>query len=118
MVSPGQISLSKRSRCAICSNSLDRLPAGPYAYLLGLYLGDGSIATHARGVYRLRIACCNAYPDLMAECMLTVAEVLPNRVGLVRLHRMYGSLGVLQALALSLSSTWRRTEAQETYRSH
>ena len=36
------------------------LPA--YAYLLGLYLGDGSISSHARGVYRLRITLASDIP--------------------------------------------------------
>jgi len=27
-----------------------------YAYLLGIYLGDGCLSPHPRGVYRLRIA--------------------------------------------------------------
>lgn len=47
---------------------LRRVPPSPYTYLLGLYLGDGWIATHPRGVYRLRITCCDAYPRLMDEC--------------------------------------------------
>lgn len=81
---PGQRRVARGNACAVCSNSLDCLPVGPYAYLLGLYLGDGSIAADSKGVYRLRIVCCNAYPDLMAECMLTFSEILPNRVGLVR----------------------------------
>ncbi len=32
----------------------ERLPPA-YVYLLGFYLGDGSIASHHRGVYRLRL---------------------------------------------------------------
>jgi hypothetical protein len=60
---------------------LDRIPVGPYVYLLGLYLGDGHIARHPRGVYRLRIFCCEAYPDLLAECELAMLDVLATRVG-------------------------------------
>jgi hypothetical protein len=40
--------------CPICEEkaSLDRRR---YAYLLGLYLGDGMLSEHARSVFRLRI---------------------------------------------------------------
>jgi len=70
--------------CNVCRRATDEIPAGPYAYLLGLYLGDGCLSGHPRGVYKLRITCCDAYPDLMAECALTMAEVLPNRVNRVQ----------------------------------
>jgi hypothetical protein len=73
------------STCMICSGTTEHLPPGPYAYLLGLYLGDGYIARHRRGVYRLRITCCSSYPSLMAECAMAMAEILPNRVNEV--HR-------------------------------
>jgi hypothetical protein len=68
----------------ICRGTTEDIPPGPYAYLLGLYLGDGYIASHRRGVYKLRITCCDAYPSLMADCALAMAEILPNRVGRVR----------------------------------
>jgi len=71
--------------CLVCLGTPDRLPPGPYAYLLGLYLGDGYIASHPRGVYKLQISRCNAYPQLMAECSLVMAEILPNRISQV--HR-------------------------------
>jgi hypothetical protein len=58
------------------------VPPDAYAYLLGMYLGDGHIATHPRGVYRLRITCCNDYPAVMDECADALSAVLPgNRVG-------------------------------------
>lgn len=38
-----------------------------YAYLLGMYLGDGCLSLHRRGVYRLRIACDLKYPDIIDE---------------------------------------------------
>src|SRR2546423_11578769 len=43
-----------RTPCEFCRYVRD-VSEGPYAYLLGLYLGDGYIADHGRGVYRLRI---------------------------------------------------------------
>lgn len=58
-------------------------PAGPYAYLLGLYLGDGCLAEGPRGVYRLRITLDKKYPQIIAECRLAAALVLPNKVGVI-----------------------------------
>ena len=55
------------SACSVCGGLIDCIPPGPYAYLLGLYLGDGYVAKHRRGVYKLRITCCNAYPGLMSD---------------------------------------------------
>jgi hypothetical protein len=53
-----------------------------YAYLLGLYLGDGCISAGPRGVFRLRIALDKKYPAIIDECARAVAAVLPrNRVG-------------------------------------
>ena len=53
-------------------------PHAEYAYLLGQYLGDGHIAHNHRGVYRLEIACCATYPDIIEECALAMARVLPT----------------------------------------
>jgi hypothetical protein len=54
----------------------------PYAYLLGQYLGDGHIVHNHRGVYRLEIACCATYPDIVEECATAIQGVLPsNKVG-------------------------------------
>ena len=61
------------------------LPRPQYAYLLGLYLGDGSIAAHRRNVYRLSITCCDQYSVIMERCEAVMSAVLPNKVG--RLHR-------------------------------
>jgi hypothetical protein len=56
-------------------------PHGPYAYLLGQYLGDGHIV-RSRNVYRLEITCCATYPAIVEECADAIARVLPmNSVG-------------------------------------
>jgi hypothetical protein len=60
------------------------LPQAAYTYLLGLYLGDGCIASHPRGVFRLRIVCADAYPELIQRYERAMAEVLPNKVTRVR----------------------------------
>ena len=74
----------RRATCAICAGQPCDLPPGSYGYLLGLYLGDGWISEHQKHVYRLRIVCCDAYPDLMDECELVMSEILPNKVGRVQ----------------------------------
>ena len=56
------------------------LDVAAYSYLLGLYLGDGCLALHPRRVYRLRIFCCDAYPQLMDLCVSAIAAVRPTNV--------------------------------------
>jgi hypothetical protein len=46
-----------------------------YAYLLGLYLGDGCISPHPRGGYYLRIACADDWPGLIEECREAIGKV-------------------------------------------
>ena len=55
-----------------------------YAYLLGLYLGDGYIARHAKGVYRLRIVQDIKYPNLIRQCAIAMNWVIPSRIGYVK----------------------------------
>lgn len=65
------------SDCPRCTNG--KLPAAPYAHLLGLYLGDGCLSKHRRDVYALRIACDDAYPRLIDEAASAIADVHPTR---------------------------------------
>ncbi len=68
-------------RCHGPAHDFDRLSTA-YAYLLGLYLGDGCISAHPRGVYRLRITLDVRYPAIVQECEAAIRAVLPrNRVG-------------------------------------
>jgi hypothetical protein len=55
-------------------------PRADYAYLLGLYLGDGCISvggSPAKGVWRLRIMCADAWPGLVQECVRTLQSIRP-----------------------------------------
>jgi hypothetical protein len=52
---------------------------GAYAYLLGLYLGDGHLVTRAK-VPVLRIFCADAWPGLIDECAAAVPAVLAREV--------------------------------------
>lgn len=49
-----------------------------YAYLLGLYLGDGHIARGARDVYVLAIACSDDWPGLKAGARQALSAVMPT----------------------------------------
>jgi len=63
---------------------IEEVATPAYAYLLGLYLGDGTISTMPKGVFRLRIFCCDAYPHLMDLCQAAMEAVLPgHKVGRV-----------------------------------
>jgi len=62
-----------------------RLDAEVYSYLFGQYLGDGWVDLNGRrGVYRLVISCCAAYPRIVDEVQRAIELVVPdNRVGRV-----------------------------------
>ena len=55
-----------------------------YAYLLGLYLGDGCISSGRGDVYKLRIFQDNRYPILVHQCQIAMQWVIPNKSGLAQ----------------------------------
>lgn len=65
-------------------HDLSLLDRPAYAYLLGIYLGDGCISSCPRGVWRLRITLDAVYPDIVAECVRAVEAVAPGRAGVYR----------------------------------
>jgi hypothetical protein len=74
-----EIALRPLGSCETCGgarHAFDRLPDS-YAYLLGLYLGDGCISRHPRGVFKLRIVLDLAYPGIIAECRQSMQTLLP-----------------------------------------
>jgi Homeodomain-like domain len=71
--------------CGTCGgvHDLDALPAS-YVYLLGMYLGDGCLSEHPRGVFKLRISLDARYPGIAVECERAMRAVMPkNRIGRV-----------------------------------
>jgi hypothetical protein len=72
-----------KGTCTVCRGEPSALPQASYTYLLGLYLGDGCLAAHPRGVYKLRVSCASRYPGLIRLCELAMTRVLPNQVGRV-----------------------------------
>ena len=64
-------------------HDLSALPAAQYAYLLGLYLGDGYLSRNGR-VWRLRITLDTKYPAIINRCREAVDRLMPGqRVGTV-----------------------------------
>lgn len=63
-------------RVSDCPRCVGLAPSPPraYLYLLGLYLGDGCVSEAARTT-ALRIACADAWPGLLDECVRTVELV-------------------------------------------
>ena len=61
------------------------VPEAEYAYLLGMYLGDGVISRSGARCHRLRITTDASYPGLIAECAAAMQAVVPrNRVSVRR----------------------------------
>ncbi len=70
--------------------------ASDYAYLLGLYLGDGCInraSTKDKDVRKLRIMCADAWPGLRRECERAISAVRPGNE--VRTQQQVGCTEVI-----------------------
>lgn len=63
--------------CPACAGA--EVPGSAYAYLLGLYLGDGCISAYPRGVYKLRITLDQRYTGILGECADAMRVVRPSR---------------------------------------
>jgi len=55
------------------------LDATSYAYLLGMYLGDGWVG-RVGTTWSLRVVLDSSYPDIVRECASAMAGVAPRRV--------------------------------------
>ena len=71
-----------RALCPRCADpSALPEPQADYAYLLGLYLGDGCISragARDKNVWKLRIACADAWPGLILECERAMRSIRPG----------------------------------------
>lgn len=65
-------------RCRAYAEFIPGMTAHAYAYLLGLYLGDGMLSLHPRRVYRLRIFLDRGHPVIVQECAAAMSLVLPD----------------------------------------
>jgi hypothetical protein len=64
-----------RANCPRCHERT--MDESAYSYLLGLYLGDGSITRGRRDVYTLWLACCDDWPGLMMAARRAMSDVMP-----------------------------------------
>jgi hypothetical protein len=75
------LAASDRRASGDCPTACDRRLAAPpaaYAYLLGQYLGDGTLAHVHRGVHRLFVTCCTDYPGIIDEVCTAIRAVMPG----------------------------------------
>jgi hypothetical protein len=74
-----------------CNDSFDLrgLPSTRYAYLLGLYLGDGLIVRHRNGVFQLRIFMDSRYPNIIVAVAASMSAVIPNSKVNVGKHALW-----------------------------
>ncbi|MGH2970147.1 MAG: transcriptional regulator [Solirubrobacteraceae bacterium] len=69
--------------CGHLEHTPERLDQSAYAYLLGLYLGDGHVASFPR-TYCLRVYLDSRYPQIVRSCEDAVARVMAfNRVAAI-----------------------------------
>lgn len=64
----------RASTCLICEGREAGFPEQSYAYLLGMYLGDGCISKAGR-TYRMRITLDARYPKIVAQCAGALEKV-------------------------------------------
>jgi hypothetical protein len=77
----GAVANKHQCGCHLCTDRA--LPREPYLYLLGQYLGDGCIDA-LRRTWVLRIAACDAYPNIRDEIVTAISCLVPNPVHYVR----------------------------------
>lgn len=65
------------AKCQGTEHKFDKLHSN-YVHLLGLYLGDGSISSHPRDVYRLRVFLDKKYPRIVDECIESMRATMPR----------------------------------------
>ncbi|MUM16268.1 hypothetical protein BI330_07815 [Mycobacterium sp. CBMA 623] len=68
--------IERADDCA--THDFTNLPTGPYAYLLGMYLGDGYVSRSPR-TWRLRVTCDTRYPEIVSECRRAIDELTPGQ---------------------------------------
>jgi hypothetical protein len=82
---------AKRVSCLRCGHpphDRSALPPSAYAYLLGIYLGDGTISRMRKGVWSLRVYQDDSYPAIIGEIFRAMRAVMPtSRVGVIRKNR-------------------------------
>lgn len=73
--------------CAACGarpHEFHALHAEVYAYLLGVYLGDGFLTHRRDGVYTLRVVLDSAYPGIIGEVVMSIEWLRGRRPHVAR----------------------------------
>jgi hypothetical protein len=73
-------------RCGEAPHNFSALPVGPYAYLLGAYLGDGHLARHRRDVWRLGICLQADHFAVQRACVQAMEACRPGQRAAIRSH--------------------------------
>ncbi len=95
------------SSCGQAPHEPDDLPPA-YLYLLGVYLGDGCISAHPRGVYRLRLFLDAKYPGIIDEVTAAIRAVRPrNSVGRQGHASEIAKRPCNELTTIELTSYWR-----------
>jgi hypothetical protein len=83
--SPPRFDDPQAATCAVCGHAAhDGVDKAAYSYLLGLYLGDGHLASFPR-TRCLRIYLDARYPEIVRGCVDAIARLVPrNRVAVHR----------------------------------
>lgn len=72
---PRRLEPGKCPRCGADAHDHDALD-GSYAQLLGLYLGDGCLSAHRRGVFKFRLVLDAAYAGIIDEARAVIEDVI------------------------------------------
>jgi hypothetical protein len=75
------------SQCGGAVHDTSALPRDAYAYLLGMYLGDGCVARTGRTSYSLRLTLDVAYPGIIASAREAIVAVKGGGLPHVARHR-------------------------------
>jgi hypothetical protein len=73
------------SPCHVCAGRSSSLPEPAYAYLLGLYLGDGCISATRRS-YKMRIVLDRSYPSIVSACTSALEALCPGKTAWIGPH--------------------------------
>ncbi len=85
---PGSTQRAESRRCFRCSEY--EFSEAAYAYLLGLYLGDGHLVHMKRGVYSLRITLDSKYRMIIAQCAEAIRAMRRKTPIAVSFRRLEG----------------------------
>ena len=121
---PPRMACEPRSQTPTAEMATDAFPwlrEHAYAYLLGLYLGDGHLARMRREVYALRIYLDAHYPLIIEEATTAVALTNPTERAAaypVRDVQMKIVVGYSKSLARPVSSAWSRHQTSSSDHAH